>query len=155
LPYHGVRCAFEDADSNIWIGTSGGGLVRFKQRRFQSFGAESGLSERVVKSVWTAPGGGLWIMTYGKGLFRLGEGGITNVEIPAWTNINRNLYGQSVLTDKTGRTWVGTYEHGLLVSGPGGFERIPDAQVGGPNVIALFEDSRGRIWLSGGHEVSV
>lgn len=148
LPYHGVRFAFEDADNNIWIGTSGGGLVRLKARRFQNYGVESGLSERVVKSVWPAPAGGLWIMTYGKGLFRLDAAGITNVDVLQWTNINQSFYGQSVLTDKSGRTWAGTYNSGLLVSGPNGFERVPAEELRGANVVAEFEDSRGRIWFS-------
>ena len=153
LPYHGIRFAFEDRESDLWIGTSGGGLVRLKPRRFKSFGIEAGLGERVVKSVWPAPAGGLWIATYGQGLFRLGNGGITNVLISGWTD--RDRYGQSVLTDKTGRTWVGTLVQGLWLSGQRGFERVPDDQARGNNFIALFEDSRGRIWLSGGNAVSV
>ena len=152
LPYHGVRFVFEDREADLWVGTSGGGLVRFKPRRFQSFGTESGLSERVVKSVSPAPGGGLWIATYGKGLFRWEGAGITNVPIPGWTN--GNLHGQSVLTDRAGRTWVGTYNQGLWLLDHGEVRRIPDDQTGGGNVVALFEDSRGRVWTSGGQGVS-
>jgi PAS domain S-box-containing protein len=152
LSYHAVRFAYEDTENNIWIGTSGGGLMRFKPRRLQSFGIESGLSERVVRSVWPAQGGGLWIATFGQGLFRLGGTTITNVQIPDWTN---NSYDETVLADNTGRIWLGTYHHGLWVSQENGFERILSGKTGGNTVVALFEDARGRIWMSGGREVSV
>jgi PAS domain S-box-containing protein len=151
LPYHGVRFVFEDGEADLWVGTSGGGLARFKPRRFQNFGTESGLSERVVKSVWPAPDGGLWIATYGKGLFRFGDAGITNVPIPGW---GADLLGQSVLTDTTGRTWVGTLWRGLWLMDRGEVRRIPAEQAGGENVIALFEDSSSRVWTSGGEAVS-
>jgi PAS domain S-box-containing protein len=153
LPYHGVRFVFEDREADLWVGTSGGGLARFKPRRFRSFGPESGLSERVVKSVWPAPDGGVWIATFGQGLFRFGEAGITNVPISGWDTKPRS--SQSVLTDRAGRTWVGTYRGGLWILDHGAVQHIPDDQTGGNNVIALFEDSRSRIWTSGGQGVSV
>ena len=61
LSYNGTRFVFEDHESNLWVGTSGGGLQRFKPRRFQSIGLESGLGERLVRSVSPAADGGLWI----------------------------------------------------------------------------------------------
>jgi PAS domain S-box-containing protein len=153
LPYHGVRFVFEDREADLWVGTSGGGLARFKPRRFRSFGPESGLSERVVKSVWPAPDAGVWIATFGQGLFRFGEDGITNVPISGWNT--KPLSGQSVLTDRAGRTWVGTYRGGLWILDHGAVRHIAENQTGGDNVIALFEDSRSRVWTSGGQGVSV
>jgi PAS domain S-box-containing protein len=153
LPYHGIRFVFEDREADLWVGTSGGGLARFKPRRFRSFGPESGLSERVVKSVWPAPDGGVWIATFGQGLFRFGEAGITNVPISGWNT--KPLTTQSVLTDRAGRTWVGTYRGGLWILDHGAAQHIPEDQTGGNNVIALFEDSRSGVWTSGGEGVSV
>ncbi|HTL58542.1 MAG TPA: two-component regulator propeller domain-containing protein [Candidatus Limnocylindrales bacterium] len=153
LSYHGTRFVYEDHERNLWVGSSGGGLQRFKPRRFESFGPLAGLSERVVKSVCPAPDGGIWIATYGDGLFRLTDTGLTNVPLTGWTNLH--LYGQSVLSDRTGRTWVGTFGSGLFRFDANGCQRFPAEITGGDNVIALFEDSRGRIWMSGGRGVSV
>ena len=153
LSYHGTRFVFEDQEHNMWIGSSGGGLQRFKPRRFQSFGPANGLSERVAKSVCPAPGGGVWVVTYGSGLFRLTDAGITNVPLAGWTN--QHLYGQSVLTDRQGRTWVGTFASGLFRFDANGCQHFPSELTGGNNVIALFEDLHGRIWMSGGTGISM
>lgn len=153
LSYSGTRFAFEDHERNVWIGTSGGGLTRLKERRFRSFGRESGLSSRVVKSVWPAPGDGVWIGTYGGGLFRLEGDTISSVTLPQ--HLVPGRYVQSVLADRKGRIWVGTFGHGLFVREAADWRSIPSDQTGGDNVIALFEDSSGRIWVSGGQTASV
>ncbi len=118
-----ARFVFEDREKTLWVGTSGGGLSRFSERRFQGHGSENGLPEPVVDSVWPAGGGDLWIGTRGKGLFRLHDGAITNVPLPV---TDRALYVQSVMTDRAGRTWVGTSQD-LWISDAGGFRRVhPD-----------------------------
>ena len=81
LSYDGTRFAFEDRERNIWVGTSGGGLMRFKSRQVQAFGAESGLTERVVNSVCADREGTIWVATYGKGLFRFKDGKFENVPL--------------------------------------------------------------------------
>jgi PAS domain S-box-containing protein len=153
LAYDGTRFAFEDAEGDVWIGTSGGGLQRFKPRRFWTIGIEEGLPERVVRSVCAAPDGSLWIGTYGKGLFRLQNGKVENVPLPGWTG--DSVYVQSVLADRAGRIWVGTFGQGLWLREQETFRRIPFDQTGGENVIMLFQDSHGRVWINGGRGIAV
>lgn len=153
LRYDGTRFVFEDREHNLWIGTSGGGLTRFKPRRFRTYGIEEGVAERVVSSVAPSGSGGLWIATYGKGVFRLEGDRIENVALPGLSNVP--VYAQSVLADHGGRTWVGTFSEGLWLLDQSGTKRIPADQTGGGNIISLFEDSRGRIWIGGGEAVSV
>lgn len=152
IRYNGTRFVFEDREENLWIGTSGGGLSRLKRRRVAAFGRDEGLTERVVKSVAVRPDGSLWVGTYGKGLFELSESGARPV---TWEGCpNGPLYIQSVLSDRSGRTWIGTYKQGFWVSEGSTFRIVDPAFTAGGNVIALFEDSRGRIWLSGGDGVA-
>lgn len=144
-----TRFVFEDREGNLWVGTGGGGLARFKPRRFQSFGVESGQPELVVNSLWPGRDGGLWVSTQAKGLFRLHDAGVTNVPMPVGVN-----YAQSVLTDRNGRLWLGT-SGDLWVSVKKGIRWIHSEQPSGADVRALFEDSRGRIWIGGVGIVSV
>jgi ligand-binding sensor domain-containing protein len=153
LSYEGVRFVFEDREGTHWVGTSGGGLMRFKTRQARTFGAESGLAERVVNSVSTDAAGNIWAATYGKGLFRWADGKATRHQSTGLPEAT--VYGQSVLTDRAGRIWLGTFGQGLWVVEKQGARRIPAGQTGGGNVISLFEDSAGRIWMGGGQVVSV
>ena len=153
LSYNGTRFLFEDREQNLWVGTSGGGLQRFKPRRFQSYGVANGLTERNVTSVWPDPAGGLWIATYAKGIFRWNDGAITNVPLPPEHNTLDVV--NSVLTDRAGRTWFGTWGQGVCVLDARGFRRIPPEQTGGFNILSLFEDSRRRTWAGGTKDVSV
>jgi signal transduction histidine kinase/streptogramin lyase len=151
LASDGVRFAFEDKEGNIWIGTSGDGLTRLKARRFRVIDQQDGLSEQVVKSVWPGPDGETWIGTYGGGLYSHGESGLARV--PLSVPFPAARYVQSVMTDRHGRTWVGTFGNGLHILQDSRARQIPTDHSGGDNVIALFEDSRGRIWISGGQSI--
>lgn len=152
LTHNGIRFIFEDHERNLWIGSSGGGLARFKARRLSFFDADCGIAERVIKSVWPH-GGDVLIGSYGKGLFRLRENVATRVSLAAGGL--GGSYVQSVLRDSAGRTWVGTYGDGLINLGVDGVRAFPHRETGGANVIAMYEDSRGDVWVSGGQGVAV
>lgn len=151
--YDGVRFVFEDLERNLWIGTSGGGLMRFKSKRFTTFGPEQGLTERVVKTVWPSTSGGLWIGSYGGSLFHLSGQDARPVPLPMPYASRR--YIQSVRTDQQGRTWLGTFGGGLSILDDSGWNPVPSNQTGGGNIIALFEDSLGRMWISGGQGIAM
>lgn len=151
LSDHG-RVVFEDRERNLWVGTSGDGLMRFTTRRVQHFELVSGRKGVVVNAVSAAPEGGVWAATYGQGLFHLGDAGVTNAGPPGLTLDTPFL--QSVLADQAGRLWVGTMGEALQLVAPDGIRSVPAEQVGGHNLIALFEDSLGCIWLSGGQTIA-
>jgi two-component system, LuxR family, sensor kinase FixL len=152
LTYNGVRCVFEDRERNLWVGTSGGGLMQFAIRRARRLDESDGLTGRVVNSVSPDRDGNLWIATYDKGLFRW-DGDAVN-PVPLLDSDNRATLAQSVLADSAGRVWVGTYGEGLWRIEDGTASRLVDNVVGDGNILALFEDSRGRIWFGGGHKIA-
>ncbi|MBN9689934.1 MAG: hypothetical protein J0M24_06820 [Verrucomicrobia bacterium] len=148
LSYRGVRTAFQDREDNVWIGTSGGGLARLKPRRFVSWGEAEGLTQRVVKSVDTDSVGRVWIGTYGKGVFRIEPDG--KLESVEWPYRARSMYVQSVFADHRDRVWIGTFQQGLWVWEKGEYREEEDPILKGGNFIAMFEDSRRRLWISDG-----
>lgn len=143
----GVRFVFEDNEGNRWAGTSGGGLVRIKDRRIQTWGTEQGLPLGLT-SVCADREGGLWAGTYGNGLFRQSQNGFVRAALPAGGQLP--TYLQSVLHDGSGRTWLGAYKDGLFLVENKTARHFAPAETGGNNIIAMFEDSRGQIWVSGG-----
>lgn len=154
LAYKDVRFVFEDREKNLWIGTSGGGLQRFRPRRFQAYGYTEGGGARLVYSVSGGPDGSVWAGTFGQGLFRWSpEAGFGRFHPPSWAK--NNLHFTSVLADRKGRTWVGVYDDGLIVFGASEDRHFQPSEIGGPTVASLFEDSRGRIWISAGSGLAV
>lgn len=152
LAHNGARFVFEDREANRWIGTSGGGLTRLRPRRVHRLGVESGLTEPVVKSVCPDGAGNLWVATYGQGMFRRNDQGVSSV---FWPDRPSDLfYIQSVLADRAGRIWAGTFRQGLWVSDGSDFQAVGNHSLAGGNFIALFEDSRQRLWISGGAGVA-
>lgn len=143
----GVRFVFEDNEGNRWVGTSGGGLVRIKDRRIRMWGTEQGLPLG-LNSVCADHAGELWVGTYGNGLYRQDNFGFVPAELPAGSRFP--TYFQSVLHDRANRIWLGAYKDGLFQVENNAPRHFSPADTGGNNIIAMFEDSRGRIWVSGG-----
>ena len=147
------RFVFEDRENNLWLGTAGDGLMRLKPRRFLNFNLGGGPKGLIVHSVSPDAAGGLWAGTYGRGVFHISDAGITNA--PLGEKTGALPFVQSVLVNRAERTWVGTYGDGLWMIETQRARQFPVDQTGGHNVLALFEDSRGGVWASGGHAIAV
>lgn len=151
--YRDVRFVFEDREQNRWIGTSGGGLVRMKARRFFAFDHPSESGPRLVTSVWPAPQGGVWVASFGQGLFHVDREEPARWRIPDWPHDSRFFH--SVLADRRGQTWVGILGRGLHRFDSTGGQHFPAESIGDENVTSIFEDSRGWIWTAGSGHVAV
>ncbi len=66
-----VTVIAEDAEGNIWAGTDGSGLFRWKDGQCRRFTRQDGLSSDTVRALHAEPDGGLWIGTVDGGLCRL------------------------------------------------------------------------------------
>jgi signal transduction histidine kinase/streptogramin lyase len=55
------RAIMADRDGDLWVGTNGGGLVRFKNRVVRMFGAADGLPNDVTIATLTGSDGRLWV----------------------------------------------------------------------------------------------
>jgi len=62
----------EDQRGNVWIGFSGdGGLVRYRNDRFERFGSEDGIPPGAIRNVIRDAEGRLWGASYRGGLIRI------------------------------------------------------------------------------------
>src|SRR6516164_6719880 len=90
-------------DNSLWIGTEGGGLIRYRGNRFRSFSSKDGLTNGFVRVVYQDSKGQIWIGT-DNGLFRFSDEQIERVDnskiIPA-------VAVHAIHEDRLGRLWVG------------------------------------------------
>ena len=64
-----IRALATARDGSLWVATDGGGLLHYKDGRFQSFGPNEGLANEFVGSVLEDRQGNVWAGT-NRGLFR-------------------------------------------------------------------------------------
>ncbi len=118
LQQHSVRALAEAPDGTLWIGTQAGGLVRYRDGRFSSFGRAHGLSDPAVYALHIDRAGTLWVGTFGAGLARWTG---TRFETIDRTDGLAHNHVRSLFEDRDGVLWVGT--------DGGGLSRIVDGRV--------------------------
>jgi ligand-binding sensor domain-containing protein len=100
-------CVFslaEDRDHNIWIGTFGGGVFRFRNGHFIQVVAPDRLAFRIPTAIVPASDGPLWI-AYNDGLDRIADGQVRRFTTGDGLSSNSLL---SAYEDSRGVLWVET-----------------------------------------------
>ncbi len=135
-----VLSMMQDRDGDIWFG--GMGLTKYDGAAFTTFTAEDGFTSSDVHSIAQSPEGDMWFGTRGA-LFRYDGETFVNFTEQHQVSIDQNSY-TPVLIDRRGHVWFG---------GSTGLYHYDGAQLRRlfePASFSLMEDSRGRIWFSGG-----
>jgi PAS domain S-box-containing protein len=151
LSYDALRFAFRDREHNLWVGTSGGGLMRLRSRTFHTLGTDTSLPVRVLYSVAEESPGTMLLGTHGGSLVRLDEKSATPQFL---TNLPARFI-RCVLVDRQRRIWIGSDGRGLLMKTANEQKEVSPAECGGHSTSALFEDSSGRIWIGGRDSIAV
>lgn len=139
-----IRCVFEDAEGNVWVGTRAGGLNRVRPRLFQTIARKNGLAADQITAVCAGAAGELWVGTDGEGLNRIKDGVITQF------SREQGLDGRHVRAlayDRRGDLWVGTWPGGLFKLEGNRFTAVKN--LSGPRfaIASLFQDSHDNLWL--------
>ncbi|MGH9759512.1 MAG: ligand-binding sensor domain-containing protein, partial [Blastocatellia bacterium] len=140
----------EDREGALWMGTQNGGMLMFKDGRFQRFTTNDGLSSDSITSIFQDREGTLWIGTNDHGLNRLKRQIITAYSEQDGL-IGKNAY--PIYQDPSGEIWIGC--GGLQRYSDGKFYRYahtdPDDtssdQVPFAVVTSLFQDRDAVLWI--------
>lgn len=120
-----VRHIYGDRDGNLWVGTNGDGLFRFKDRAVRMFTAADGLPNNVVMTVLASQDGGLWTGANCGGLSRFdGRRFLTYNE----KNGLLNSCVWALAEDANHDLWIGTYGGGAFRFRGGSFTQFSKAQ---------------------------
>ncbi|MCC6416593.1 MAG: response regulator [Opitutaceae bacterium] len=140
---------FQDDESNIWVGSNGGGLARIRQRQFQTFDEAAGMAQPVVNAIFETAPGKLLVGTHGGGLLpftkvRFGE---PIVSPDRDKGLNAQAWVNAVVEQPGVGLWVGAYRDGLSLLRDGNVSQFNEDALGSASVYALFLDSRNRLWI--------
>ena len=142
LKENGIFTLLVSRDGSLWIGTEGGGLVRYRQGKFRAFGASDGLSDRFVRALFEDPDGTLWVGT-DNGLLRYAHGRLARVDgkgdVPA-------VAVHAIAMDRQGGLWVGGSKLLRIYDGHVQTYALPGG--GSLNrVKSILQTSDGTIWV--------
>src|SRR3984893_2185913 len=132
----------EDQNRDLWIGTYGGGLFRFRDGHFGQYSMEQGLVSKVVLQIAVAHDGSLWIATP-DGVSHMQNEHFQNYTVAEGLSSNQVF---SVYQDRSGGVWAETQGGVDRLVGER-FVPLPPAQTSdGPLSIRLAEDSLGDLY---------
>src|SRR5271165_1825352 len=166
LPFAGLYCRAvrRDRDGSLWIGTNDRGILHWHEGRIDAFGPDDGLSGNNVSRLLEDREGNIWVSTV-NGLDRFHD-------LAAATIFQRQGLSQgprSVLAARDGSVWIGTrnglnrWKDGRITIYRNRRERpVPGAPPVAANrareiidgglpdneSLSLFQDRRGRIWVT-------
>lgn len=97
-------------DGDLWVGTSGHGLLRYQDGHWDIINMEDGLASDEVVSIYAAPDGGLWFTTRGRGVSRF-DGQVWQTFTVADGLVSNTIL--SVVAASDGGLWFVGEESGL------------------------------------------
>ncbi len=150
LPRSGLRSMIKDADGNLWIGASGGGLTRVTASgSCSSFDSRDGLRNDSPQTLLEDREGNLWVGTNGGGLSRFGNGRL--VAYTATHGLSYNV-AFTILEDRRGDLWIGT-ARGLNRLRNGVITSLADHPYLRGRIRAIHETRDGAIWVANDHSI--
>ncbi|PWT91930.1 MAG: hypothetical protein C5B54_04400 [Acidobacteria bacterium] len=99
-----INALFEDREGNLWIGTYGGGLTKYKDGHFVHYGTERGLVDDHVICITQGANDAIWIGTT-TGLSKFHDGKFESFQIKQGLTDN---WIASIADDHAGGLWIGT-----------------------------------------------
>jgi len=126
-------------DRGIWIGTAGGGIIRYENGRVSGLTTGNGLSDNAVDALYRDHDGCLWVGTHSGGLNRIRPQAFHMLRPEA----ERPEDAAVALETGGGSMWIGRRDSALRFY-QGSWTRYGFQ---GAVVSALYEDPRGVIWL--------
>ena len=147
-----ARFMYGDRDGNLWVGTNGEGLFRFKDRAVRMFTKADGLPGNVAMTVFTSSDGTLWT--------GFNCGGLTRFDGHSFRTYNEkdgllNSCVWALAEDANHDLWIGTYGGGAFRLHNGSFTQYSKAQGWISDIVFSIVTARdGSVWFATSKGVS-
>lgn len=176
LPHPWIRVIRETPDGALWLGTNGGGVLRYAAGRFTAITRARGLSSNLVRGIFPAPDGHLWIATEDGGVNRLDAATLDRPGNPGIATVGERQglsFGgvHQIIADGFGNLWMSSNQGIFRASlrdmnavAEGRLERVEcvvyaerdgmrNREANGGVQDAGLRDLQGRIWFPTQHGV--
>lgn len=137
-----IFCLTVSRDNTLWIGTEGGGLIRYRDGQFHSFLTSDGLTNAFVRSIQQDAKGQIWIGT-DDGLFQFSGERIVRIDGVGSTP---SIAVHAIYEDRGGHLWVGGSKL-LRLEGSTAREYSLQGEASQNRVKSILETSDGTIWI--------
>ncbi|MBX7223582.1 MAG: response regulator [Blastocatellia bacterium] len=133
-------------DGSLWVGTNGGGLLRYRNNQWTGFGQAQGLRSEVVTALFEDTRGRIWVGTR-KGLNWF-DPNLSQIRFQTIENSDHAVLDvRTIAQTKAGEIIISDHNRLFrVVEGPGAVTLTPwrsfEAQVS-----ALYLDRSGRLWI--------
>ncbi len=152
VPGMNVRYMYGDRDGDLWIGTNGDGLFRFKDRVVRMFTTADGLPNNVIMTVLAGQEGSLWTGANCGGLSRF-DGRSFRTYSEKDGLLNSCVW--ALAEDANHDLWIGTYGGGAFRFHDGRFTQYSKAQGLTSAVVTGIVPARdGSLWFATPEAVS-
>ena len=152
LPTTNCHVVFKDSWGGKWIGTSGGGLLKYSRPEIKNLSSSDGVEGNYIYAVNHSLDSGIWISTNARKLYKC-----TNGEIEEY-GLNMNIFPQkikAILEDSKGRLWIGTEGSGIMLWVNGKTKFYKEGKYLGSGFVKdVVEDKDGYIWIATSNGIS-
>jgi ligand-binding sensor domain-containing protein/signal transduction histidine kinase len=145
-----ISALLVDDRDQLWVGTNGGGLLKYYRGAFTSYKSNS-VNGSIITAMAKGSNGVLWIGTR-DGLLKFDNDRFEEVE----GGVLDNYYITSLFQDQNERLWIGTTTQGLYVVDSNGITSFT-TEHGLPSnsIYSVFVDSRDDVWVGTNRGVSL
>ncbi len=140
-----LRVTFEDREGNVWLGSSGGGLMRFRDRRFTGFADAEGLPVPAINQLRFDRAGRLVATTQGGGISVLQGDRFALFDADQATN---HLVFAHATLEESPDVWWAAYDPGLFRREAGRWQQVRHPRLGARTVRALHLDRQRQVWAA-------
>lgn len=144
LPTNNISTLFQDRSGNVWIGSNGGGLIKYGNRAFTYFNEVEGLNNNGVFSIVEDNENNIWVSTNDEGIYKFNK--TESVQYNKNNGLKSNNVRSSV-KDKKGNLWFAT-SNGLTKYSRGIFKTYTTADgLLSNKTKVLLIDKEGNLWI--------
>ena len=141
-----VRSLYSDRDGNLWVGTNGDGLYRFKDRLVRMFTTADGLPNDVIMTVITTHDGSVWTGANCGGLTRF-DGKHFQTYSEKDGLLNSCIW--SIAEDLNHDLWIGSFGGGAFHYHNGKFTQYSKSQgITDDRIGHVYVARDGSVWFS-------